>query len=42
LLGDFCSKDPEQVAQDASRDFWMTAEEAVNYGIIDEVIKSKK
>ena len=42
LLGDFCGKDPEQVAQDATRDFWMNADEAVAYGIIDEVIKSKK
>jgi ATP-dependent Clp protease protease subunit len=42
LLGDFCGKDPEQVAQDATRDFWMDADEAVAYGIIDEVIKSKK
>ena len=42
LLGDFCDKDPEQVAKDASRDFWMSAAEAVEYGIIDEVIVSKK
>ncbi len=42
LLGDFCGKDPEQVAKDATRDFWMSADQAVEYGIIDEVIKSKK
>ena len=42
LLGEFCGKDPEQVAKDATRDFWMGADEAVAYGIIDEVIKSKK
>lgn len=42
LLGSFCNKTPEQVTEDASRDFWLTAEEALEYGIIDEVVKPKK
>lgn len=42
LLGDFCNKTPEQVMEDSSRDFWLTAEEAVEYGIIDEIVKTKK
>lgn len=42
LLGEFCGKSAEQVEKDSSRDFWLTADEAVKYGIIDEVIKSKK
>jgi ATP-dependent Clp protease protease subunit len=42
LLGDFCGKTPEQVTEDSQRDFWMTAQEAVDYGIIDEIVKSKK
>lgn len=42
LLGDFCGKSPEQVTEDASRDFWLSAEESVEYGIIDEVVKTKK
>ena len=42
LLGDFCDKDPKQVTEDATRDFWMDANEALEYGIIDEVIKIKK
>ena len=42
LLGDFCGKTAEQVEQDATRDFWLTAEEAVEYGIIDEVVVPKK
>ena len=42
LLGDFCGKSAEQVTEDASRDFWLSAEESVEYGIIDEVVKSKK
>ena len=42
LLGEFCGKKPNQVMKDSSRDFWLTADEAVSYGIIDDVIKSKK
>jgi ATP-dependent Clp protease protease subunit len=42
LLADFCGKTPEQVTKDAERDFWLTAEEALDYGIIDEVVKTKK
>ena len=41
LLGEFCGKDPKQVIEDSSRDFWMDANEALEYGIIDEVIKVK-
>lgn len=42
LLGEYCDKTADQVAEDASRDFWLTAEEAKKYGIIDEVIKKRK
>jgi ATP-dependent Clp protease protease subunit len=42
LLGEFCDKDPEVVKNDATRDFWLSSAEAVEYGIIDEVIKSQK
>jgi ATP-dependent Clp protease protease subunit len=41
LLGGYCDKDPEQVKADATRDFWLSAEEAKAYGIIDEVISKK-
>jgi len=41
LLGGYCDKDPEQVKRDATRDFWLNAEEAKAYGIIDEVITKK-
>ena len=41
LLGEYCGKKPEQVMKDATRDFWLNAEEALEYGIIDEVIKRK-
>lgn len=39
LLGEYCNKSPEVVMKDATRDFWLTASEALDYGIIDEVIK---
>ena len=39
LLGSYCGKTTKQVKEDASRDFWLSAKEAVKYGIIDEVIK---
>lgn len=42
LLGEYCDKEPEQVKKDASRDFWLSAEEAKEYGIIDEVVVKKK
>jgi len=38
LLGEYTNKKPAQVMKDADRDFWMDADEALAYGIIDEVI----
>lgn len=32
----------EQVEKDADRDYWMNAEEAVKYGMIDEVLVRNK
>ena len=32
----------EKISKDTDRDYYMTAEEAVKYGIIDEVVKSRK
>jgi ATP-dependent Clp protease protease subunit len=42
LLGGFCDKSAEQVLNDAKRDLWLSAEEALDYGIIDEIVKTKK
>jgi len=41
MLGEYCDKDPLVVMEDASRDFWLDAEEATAYGIIDGVITKK-
>jgi ATP-dependent Clp protease protease subunit len=35
-------KPVEQVHNDADRDYYMSAEEAKNYGLVDEVVKSRK
>ena len=35
-------KSKEQVANDMERDFFMTADEAIKYGIADEILKGKK
>jgi ATP-dependent Clp protease protease subunit len=42
LLGSYCDKDPEIVKKDSTRDLWLTSEEALNYGIIDEIVTKKK
>jgi ATP-dependent Clp protease protease subunit len=42
LLGSYCNKSAEQVMQDATRDLWLSAEEALEYQIIDEIVKTKK
>ena len=38
LLGEYCGKPAEQVKKDASRDLWLGANEALDYGIIDEIV----
>jgi ATP-dependent Clp protease protease subunit len=42
LLGEYCNKPSEVVMEDASRDLWLSSEDALNYGIIDEIIRKKK
>lgn len=38
ILSKHSGRDLEQIEKDTERDFYLTAEEAVDYGIIDEVI----
>lgn len=38
MLADNCSREVSEVARDIDRDYWMTAEEGVAYGIIDRVL----
>ena len=39
ILCDHSGKPMEQVVKDADRDFWMTAQEAVDYGMVDRIIE---
>jgi ATP-dependent Clp protease protease subunit len=38
ILAKNCIKTVAKIKKDCDRDFWMSSEEAVNYGLIDEVI----
>lgn len=38
ILAENCGKTFEQIMTDFDRDYWMNAEEAINYGIVDKVI----
>lgn len=42
LLGGYCGKSAEEVMKDATRDLWLSSQEALDYGIIDEIISTKK
>ncbi|MCC6686373.1 MAG: ATP-dependent Clp protease proteolytic subunit [Fimbriimonadaceae bacterium] len=39
ILGKHCKKDPDQVRKDCDRDYFMSADEALKYGIIDKVLE---
>jgi ATP-dependent Clp protease protease subunit len=42
LLGEYCGKPADVVMNDATRDFWLNAEDALAYGIIDTIVKRNK
>jgi ATP-dependent Clp protease protease subunit len=42
LIAEHTGQPLEKVAKDTDRDFILTAEEAVEYGVVDEVITSRK
>ena len=42
IIAEHCGHSVEQVERDIDRDHFMTAEEAKNYGVIDEVIAARK
>jgi ATP-dependent Clp protease protease subunit len=41
LLGNYCGKSSEQVKMDATRDLWLSSDECLSYGLIDEIITKK-
>jgi ATP-dependent Clp protease, protease subunit len=42
ILSQHTGKTEEQVQLDSDRDYWMSSEEARAYGLVDEVVKSRK
>ena len=42
LMAEACGKPIDVVAADSDRDYYMTADEAVAYGLLDSVVTSKK
>lgn len=42
MLAEATGQKLEKVAADADRDYWMSADEAKKYGIVDEIIKKRK
>lgn len=41
ILAENCGKDYEQLVKDTDRDNWMSAEEAMAYGLVDKVIDKR-
>ena len=39
IIADSTGQSYERVARDSDRDFWLNAEQAVEYGLVDEVLK---
>ncbi|MDL2256623.1 ATP-dependent Clp endopeptidase proteolytic subunit ClpP [Bacteroidales bacterium OttesenSCG-928-I14] len=42
IIADHSGQDYDKVLQDGDRDFWMTADEAVKYGMIDQILMKNK
>ena len=42
ILVEHTGKNIEEIAKDCERDFWMTSEEAMKYGLIDKILDKKR
>ena len=42
IMGQHCGKTEEQINKDSDRDYYMSAEEAKAYGLVDHVVESRK
>ena len=41
LLAEACGQSIERVAEDTTRDYWMTAQEALEYGLVSKIITNR-
>ena len=42
IIAHHTGKSEEQIQADSDRDYWITAQQAKDYGLVDEVVKSRK
>ena len=42
IIAQYCGQPYEKVAKDGERDYWMTAEEAKSYGMVDEILRKRE
>ena len=42
IIAHHTGKTEEQIQSDSDRDYWITAQQAKEYGLVDEVVKSRK
>ena len=42
IIADHSGNDVKKVEKDSDRDYWMTAQEAMEYGMVDEVLEKEK
>ncbi len=42
IISEHSGQPYEKVFADADRDYWMTASEALEYGMVDEILSKKK
>ena len=42
ILAHHTGRTEEQIQTDSDRDYWISAQQAKEYGLVDEVVKSRK
>ena len=42
IISKHSGKNVEQIGKDSDRDYWMTSEEAKEYGMIDQVLRKEE
>jgi len=42
IIAETCGKTVEEVTESSRRDFWLDAEQALEYGLINKILKSRK